>query len=285
MSWLIGPGPTLFHRKKFQLIACVSVQVFRKAQPSPLAQRINSIHHCSFSELYCSPWKILELKNELFQISFLKSWSNITWGGIWGGCNLTFLAPLFRTAEFSLKYFQVLLTIAFHQVLPVGSSPLKFNRFHLMYSPFLYSELCTGKLRWWTTGTHLQEVIILWRGRVKPWWEWALQSPAVDLLKLVQGAFSPARTKRNNLLETSTASKVQWQAERERSSGCNPIKREKIGFPGGGGGGSLCCNSLPDKKQLHLAWEGLLASQKKSRIFQMIDLITSGKQWDVIFQK
>lgn len=86
-------------------------------------------------------------------------------------------------------------------------------------------------------------------------------------------------------METSTASKVQWQAERERRSGCNPIKHEKIGFPGGEGGGSLCCNSLPDKKQLHLAWEGLLASQKKSKIFQMIDLITSGKQWDVIFQK
>lgn len=164
-----------------------------------------------------------------------------------------------------------LLTIAFHLVLSVGSSPLKFNRYSVMYSFFFwYSELCTGKLRWLTTGTHLQD-IILWRGQVKPWWEWALQTSSVDL-KLAQDAFSPARSKRNNLLQTSTASEVQWQAEMERSSGCSPIKHQtKIGFPGGEGGGSLCCNSLPDKKQLHLAWEGLLVSQKKkAKYFKLL---------------
>lgn len=71
-----------------------------------------------------------------FKFLFLRVIPTLPEGEFVGGCNLSFLAPVFRTAEFSLKYFQVLLTIAFHQVLSVGSSLLKFNSYHLMHSFF-----------------------------------------------------------------------------------------------------------------------------------------------------
>lgn len=44
----------------------------------------------------------------------------------------------------------------------------------------------------------------------------------------------------------------------------NFIKRvENLAFLIEREGGSLLCNSLPDKKELHLAWESLLVSQSK----------------------
>lgn len=152
-----------------------------------------------------------------------------------------------------------------------------------MYSFFLVKSYIQRK---WDSGLQelvwLQEDAIPWRMQDKHWWKWASQSSdCVELLNLVQAVLSPARRKRSDFSETSTASKVQWQVERERSSANSFIKREILAFPTEREG--VPCVVTHCQTKSSCTWHGkvCLWAKVNNRIFQMIDLIAS---WKIFIQ-